>query len=109
MSILTATRHWSLRDTLDLALIATAHGISDALRDAELLARAILLGTDESIRTYETSRDAVSRGLMEVTDAIASLAWSMEEVKALHHRLSEEMKVGTRLIESWDPPGSVAA
>jgi 2-polyprenyl-6-methoxyphenol hydroxylase-like FAD-dependent oxidoreductase len=87
----------------------TAHGISDALRDAELLARAILPGTDESIRTYETSRDAVSRGLMEVTDAIASLAWSMEEVKALHHRLSEEMKVGTRLIESWDPPGSVAA
>jgi flavin-dependent dehydrogenase len=87
----------------------TAHGISDALRDAELLARAILLGTDEAVRSYETSRNAVSRGLMEVTDSIASLAWSMDEVKALHHRLSDEMKVGTRLIESWDRPGSVAA
>ena len=87
----------------------TAHGISDALRDAELLARAILLGTDEAVRSYETSRDAVSRGLMEVTDQIASLAWSIEEVKALHHRLSEEMKVGTRLIESWGLLASAAA
>ncbi len=87
----------------------TAHGISDALRDAELLARAILLGTDEAIRTYEASRDAVSHGLMEVTDRVASLAWSMDEVKALHHRLREEMKAGTRLIESWDVRGSAAA
>ncbi len=31
----------------------TAHGITDALRDAELLARAVLAGTDEALRAYQ--------------------------------------------------------
>ncbi|HSM04741.1 MAG TPA: FAD-dependent monooxygenase [Longimicrobiales bacterium] len=87
----------------------TAHGITDALRDAELLARALTEGTDEAVRSYEAQRDEVSHGLMEVTDRIASLEWDMPEVKALHHRLSEEMKPGTRLIETWDAPRGVVA
>lgn len=80
----------------------TAHGITDALRDSEVLARAVSAGTTEALREYGEVRDAVARGLLDVTDAIASLAWSMEEVQALHHRLNREMNAGIELIRSWD-------
>ena len=44
MSILTATRHWSLRDTLDLALIATAHGLSDGFDDVLVPVLPLIVG-----------------------------------------------------------------
>lgn len=88
----------------------TAHGISDALRDAELLARAVVRGGEEALQEYEATRDAVARGLLEVTDRIASLDWEVEEVKALHHQLSREMNAGVELIRGWDaaPAGTRA-
>jgi 2-polyprenyl-6-methoxyphenol hydroxylase-like FAD-dependent oxidoreductase len=70
---------------------ATAHGITDALRDAELLADAVLRGGDAALREYEATRDALSADLFEVTDAIASCAWSMDDLSRLHTRLSEAM------------------
>lgn len=82
----------------------TAHGMTDALRDAELLARAIAAGGDQALVEYQEARDAAAAGLFEVTDAIASLTWSNEEVKALHHRLSKEMNVGVDVVRSWDSP-----
>lgn len=82
----------------------TAHGITDALRDAELLARAALQGTEAAFRDYHGTRNAVAEGLFEVTDRIASLAWTGDEVKALHHRLNREMNLGVEVIRSWDAP-----
>jgi menaquinone-9 beta-reductase len=70
----------------------TAHGITDALRDAELLARAIEAGGDEALAGYEVRRDILSRELFDVTDRIASVAWDTGELKALHQALSGEMK-----------------
>ena len=70
----------------------TAHGISDALRDAELLARAVERGGDAALAGYEASRDALSTRLFEVTDRIASVEWDNAELKRLHQALSEEMK-----------------
>jgi flavin-dependent dehydrogenase len=70
----------------------TAHGISDALRDAELLARAVGRGTDEALVGYETERDAVSVGLFDVSDRIASFRWDNALLKALHKTLSDAMK-----------------
>jgi flavin-dependent dehydrogenase len=70
----------------------TAHGISDALRDAELLARAVAEGTGEALAGYEAARDELSTALFDVTDRIASLAWDTAELKALHQGLSDEMK-----------------
>ena len=35
----------------------TAHGMSDALRDAELLAQAVVAGTDEALSAYQAARD----------------------------------------------------
>jgi len=69
----------------------TAHGITDALRDAELLARAVLNGTDAALAAYQTIRDQLSVGLFTITDEIASFAWDMPRLQALHKSLSEEM------------------
>ncbi len=70
----------------------TAHGISDALRDAELLARAVVQGNEAALGEYEATRDDLSARLFEVTDRIASVEWDLAELKALHQTLSEEMK-----------------
>jgi len=70
----------------------TAHGISDALRDAELLARAVVTGTEAAMAEYERVRDELSTPLFEVTDRIASCNWELGELKALHQALSDEMK-----------------
>ncbi|MCI5075897.1 NAD(P)/FAD-dependent oxidoreductase [Oricola sp.] len=70
---------------------STAHGITDALRDAEILARAVASGPSGLAR-YQETRDALSRGMFDVTERIASLDWSMDEVKRLHFRLNKVMK-----------------
>jgi 2-polyprenyl-6-methoxyphenol hydroxylase-like FAD-dependent oxidoreductase len=70
----------------------SAHGISDALRDAELLARAVEAGNDDALAAYEARRDDLSGTLFEATDRIASVEWDLSELKALHHVLSDEMK-----------------
>ena len=69
----------------------TAHGITDALCDAELLARAVSRGTEAALAEYQSSRDAKNRHLFEITDAIAAYDWEMEELKQLHLDLSKAM------------------
>ncbi len=80
----------------------TAHGITDALRDAELLARAVSARADSALLEYQQVRDEVGKGLMEVTDRIASLEWDLSEVKELHKRLAREMNAGVELIRTFD-------
>ncbi len=82
----------------------TAHGISDALRDAELLAEALAVGSEEALADYQRQRDSVAVGLMDVTDRIAALDWSMAEVKELHHRLNLQMNAGLELIRARPAP-----
>lgn len=71
---------------------ATAHGITDALRDAELLARAVLSKQPGALAGYQYVRDALSKPLFDATDSIATFRWSLDEVKALHVQLSDSMK-----------------
>ena len=40
----------------------TAHGITDALRDAELLARAVAEGGDDALADYQSTRDGLVKG-----------------------------------------------
>ena len=70
----------------------TAHGMTDALRDAELLARAVVAGGDDALAGYQARRDRMSEKLLRVTDRIASFDWTYEEVGKLHRELSQEMK-----------------
>ena len=87
----------------------TAHGITDALRDAELLARAVLAGTDASMAAYETTRDTLSRPLFAATDALAGLAWSFGKAKALHADLNKAMKAEQEWLAAGAEPFARAA
>ena len=67
----------------------TAHGITNALRDAELLARAITEGT--GLAEYQTARDDLSLEFFEVSDRVASLDWDIPTVQQYHRMMSKEM------------------
>jgi flavin-dependent dehydrogenase len=70
----------------------TAHGITDALRDAELLARAIARGTEAALAEYQAARDDLGAGLFQASDDIASFAWDLEAVSEWHRAMSREMQ-----------------
>ncbi|SFC22855.1 FAD binding domain-containing protein [Tropicimonas isoalkanivorans] len=87
----------------------TAHGITDALRDAEILANAVIAGTDAALAGYQARRDALSRGLFRITDRIASFDWTLRELQELHRDLNETMKCEqTWMAEAFAPPASAA-
>jgi menaquinone-9 beta-reductase len=66
-----------------------AHGISDAFRDAELLADAIV---DGDLPRFERLRDELSQPLFDVLERIASYDWDLESLPALHWALSRAMR-----------------
>jgi 2-polyprenyl-6-methoxyphenol hydroxylase-like FAD-dependent oxidoreductase len=76
----------------------TAHGITDALRDAELLARAVLDAPRtwqaqlDAIREYERTRDRLSEPLFDITERIASYRWDLAELRAHLRELSQAMR-----------------
>ncbi len=70
----------------------TAHGLTDALRDAELLARAIAAGTESALADYQARRDELAIPLFDVSDAVAGYDWTLERVQTLHRELSAAMK-----------------
>jgi 2-polyprenyl-6-methoxyphenol hydroxylase-like FAD-dependent oxidoreductase len=79
---------------------ATAHGITDALLDADALARSILRhGTPEA---YRHARHEQSRPLFEVTQQIASFDWDFGTLKTLHETLNTCMKSEQRAIGGPD-------
>ncbi len=80
----------------------TAHGITDALRDAELLANAVIAGTDAALAEYQSERDAFAVEFLDLSDEIASFDWDMDRLKALHIRLSKLMNRECDLVRSFD-------
>jgi menaquinone-9 beta-reductase len=80
----------------------TAHGLTDALRDAELLARAVVAGTDGALAAYQATRDEVSLGLFEVSDRIASFAWDLEQAKRDHHLMARLMAREAEMLLALD-------
>ena len=73
----------------------TAHGITDALIDAESLAHAVAAGSEHRLEAYQRARDERAAGLFDVTDAVASFDWDIPKVQELHRSLSDEMKKET--------------
>jgi 2-polyprenyl-6-methoxyphenol hydroxylase-like FAD-dependent oxidoreductase len=87
----------------------TAHGLTDALRDAELLANAITSGgSPRAFAAYEAERDALTTRLFDVSDRVASFQWDTSTLKELHRELSDEMKKETARVLSWDLEPTVA-
>ena len=82
---------------------ATAHGITDALRDAELLARAAMAGTTAAMDQYEATRLDLSRRLFEITDEVASFEYTDERLQALHREFSREMSREVRALAALEP------
>jgi len=82
---------------------ATAHGITDALRDAELLARAVLTGTTAAMEQFEATRLDLSRRLFDITDEIASFAHDDVQLQALHRAFSREMSREVHALAALEP------
>jgi flavin-dependent dehydrogenase len=80
----------------------TAHGITDALRDAEWLSRAVVAGSDRALTEYEHTRDLASQDLFEITDQVASFTWTLATLPELHERLSNAMRHETDAIRTLD-------
>lgn len=70
----------------------TAHGITDAFRDAELLAEAAAAGRDEALARYESDRDTVTPGIWKVTEYLADYDRPEPELMAGFHDLAQEMR-----------------
>ena len=81
--------------------------MTDALRDAELVARAlaaILEGADETaaLADYQAMRHALSLPLFEVVDTIASYRWTDTEIGDLLRRLASSMTDEVELLTGLD-------
>jgi flavin-dependent dehydrogenase len=87
----------------------TAHGLTDALRDSELLSRAIIAsvvdGADETIALaeYQTTRDRLAEDLWVTTDAIASYDWDATEIGVLLMQVSAAMQDEVDHMAALDP------
>jgi 2-polyprenyl-6-methoxyphenol hydroxylase-like FAD-dependent oxidoreductase len=84
----------------------STHGITDALRDAELLARAVLSAPTpdaaqlEALAGYQAIRDDLARPMLAVTDRIASHEWDFAEIRRLLMTLASTMTDELELIGS---------
>lgn len=76
----------------------TSHGITDALRDAELLADRVIAALycdtpeDGALADYQTTRERLSRELFNVTEGVAAYDWDAEGIRSLLHRFSGAMR-----------------
>jgi flavin-dependent dehydrogenase len=84
----------------------TAHGLTDALRDAEGLSAAVARGGDAALEDWERERDELSLGFFERTDRVAAYDWTLPEVAGLHRELSREMSREVKALVAATAPMS---
>jgi 2-polyprenyl-6-methoxyphenol hydroxylase-like FAD-dependent oxidoreductase len=85
-----------------------AHGLTDALRDAELLARGIIAvidGADErdALARFQVTRDALSTALFDVMNVIAGHRWTGEEIPSLLLQLNAAMADEVQALAALPP------
>ena len=78
----------------------TSHGISDALRDAEGAAMAIISDHPASFQKFQNERDSLALPILSATDAICSFDWSLAELPERHKRFSEAMKAEVAILNA---------
>lgn len=76
----------------------TAHGMTDALRDSSLLVEAFVREGERGLAEYQREREPWAREMLEVTDAIATYDWTLDEVKPMHKRLSKMMSRESEML-----------
>ena len=85
----------------------TAHGITNALRDADILARTI--GEGRSLADYQMTRDDLSLKFFEVSDRVASYDWDIPTVQQYHRIMSQEMNREEEAIVAAEATTATAA
>ena len=86
----------------------STRGIADALRDAELLARAIIATASgeiterEALSDYHAVRDRLTLPVLESADAVAAYDWSDDEIPVLLRDLSSSMSAEVEVIVGFD-------
>ncbi|HUH07062.1 MAG TPA: NAD(P)/FAD-dependent oxidoreductase [Egibacteraceae bacterium] len=87
----------------------TAHGMTDALRDAELLAGAVVdgLGGAADLPTamarYRDTRDRLSREVFELGDRVSAYDWDMNDLRELLVAMSEGMRGEVAHLGALEP------
>lgn len=93
----------------------SAHGITDALRDAELLSRALDAGLTaeqdltDALAEYERTRNDLSVPLFTAADDIAGHRWSLDVLPSLHIAMSKAMQRETAYMAALTAPITTAA
>ena len=81
----------------------STHGLTGALRDAELLTRAVV---SDDLSGYQAERDRLSLPMLEIADRIASYAWDLPEVRVLLRRLASAMAEEVEALGVLAPPAA---
>jgi 2-polyprenyl-6-methoxyphenol hydroxylase-like FAD-dependent oxidoreductase len=87
----------------------STHGITDALRDAELLASAVAAGAASERATgiapagYQAQRDRTALPMHPIVDRLASHEWDLAEARRLLRALSSVMADEVETIHGFDP------
>jgi flavin-dependent dehydrogenase len=79
----------------------STHGITDALRDAELLARAVIAAHSvggagstagaAAMAGYQTTRDRLSMQMVDVVERVTAFEWDLTAVRGLLRELASAM------------------
>ena len=89
----------------------STYGITDALRDAELLARAVVAGaaSEHAMRMafcrYQAERDRQALPMHPIVDRLASHQWDLDQAQQLLRELSSVMADDVEGIRALDPVG----
>jgi 2-polyprenyl-6-methoxyphenol hydroxylase-like FAD-dependent oxidoreductase len=89
----------------------STYGITDALRDAELSARAVVAGaeSEHAMRTafcrYQAERDRQALPMHPIVDRLASHQWDLDQAQQLLRELSSVMADDVEGIRALDPVG----
>ena len=93
----------------------SAHGITDALRDAELLAIAIDEamtgdgnGETTALERYHETRDRLSLRMHAASDAVARYDWTTETVRDLLIEMAKSMSDEVELLSKLDSKSDAA-
>jgi 2-polyprenyl-6-methoxyphenol hydroxylase-like FAD-dependent oxidoreductase len=87
----------------------SAHGLTDALRDAELLSRAVVPALDHggdlaaALAAYEADRDRLSTPMFDLSDRVAAYDWTADQARRLLKGMSRCMAEEVEELRSLTP------
>lgn len=87
----------------------TAHVITDAFRDAKLLANAAAAGRDAALAAYQRARDEVTSENWAFTDRIAAFDMDLPELQNAYRNLAEAIKTAQEWMRGTFDPIRLAA